>query len=207
MSLGPEMKGSRLLAGITVFLSALAWAAEGQAYRLVGIVSASDGNTMVLIESPNGKQNVFRLHDSLGDGTIVEITRHAARIRGPHGDTLLRLKGLPGGNGAMPGKRQEAPLKTVNRKPSRETQKALHRLLAQSRQGDEAGLIARLNDLLKLPKSAWIVAVDGRSTTSPEAGLKAVLEALEKGESPRLTMSGVPDLHEVRVIAEKPEQP
>jgi len=196
------MKNNRLIIGVLLLLVTFSCGADELPYRLVGIVTPSDNNKFVLIESRDGKQKIYRLHDSLGDGTIVEISSHTIKVQRPDEDFLLHLAGVSSSDGAQM-KEPKATQFSATRKSSRKVQKALHELLSQSRKGNEAELISGINHLLRLPETAWIVAVDGRSVTSPENGLEVLLNSLREGESPRLTLSGVPDLHEVRVFSEQ----
>lgn len=193
------MKGQTLIAGITVLLSTFACMATELPYRLVGIVSPSDGEKLVLIESADGKQKIYHLHDDLGDGTIVEISQRTVSVQRPGGEIVLQLSGHPSREGAQD-LTPDTSMVVATRTPSQKAQKGLHRLLSQDHQGDEAQLASTINTLLGLPKAASIVAVNGRSTNSPGEGLKALLDALDKGEPTRLTIGGVDDLDEVYVL-------
>lgn len=70
-------------------------AVSGTNYRLAGIVAAGSGSAIALIELPDGRQRFFRTGDSLGSGTIREITPAAVRVELAQEHLLLRLRGAP----------------------------------------------------------------------------------------------------------------
>jgi type II secretory pathway component PulC len=49
-------------------------------YRLAGIVAAGSDSFMAVIELPDGRQQLFRAGDVLGNGKIREITSTGALI-------------------------------------------------------------------------------------------------------------------------------
>src|SRR5262245_54713015 len=88
--------GVRCTVVAILLLASLASATASETnYRLAGIVASTGKGAVALIELPDGRQRLYREGDTLGDGTIGEITAAGVRIELGHEDLLLRLRGNP----------------------------------------------------------------------------------------------------------------
>jgi hypothetical protein len=152
--------------------------------RLAGIASA--GNRQVAhLESRAGKQYTVRAGDRIGAGKVVAILPEAVRIEWEGKTWRLPLQGQSLYNGARTLAEQRAEVRYLNP----QTTNALSSLLAEAGE-DEKRLASGLADVLSLPPSALVVAMDGAPVTSTAQVIDQLLQHLEAGERSALTLDG-----------------
>ena len=191
-------------------------------YRLAGIVAAGSDSFMAVIELPDGRQQLFRAGDVLGNGKIREITSTGARIELAGRELVLSLRGNPklvaearvettpiDDNVDLDEAAAIADNMDLEQNSRRqqlffpETVRMLTSMQGASQPQPGAtpppaeALHEQLNHLLEVPASARIVAVDQVNVSTPQETIEALIRRLNEGGVTRLAVSGAGALETV----------
>ena len=218
-----------LMLAAVLALPARAAASETN-YRLAGIIGDGSERSIAVIELPGGGQRLVRAGDTLGDGTVAEITRIAVRIERPGEDLILRMRGNPRLAAASPrvdaapaahagGSDAGDPDASANegegagdggvRSQQISAGDAARMLESVQGAGDAGGaapsaeeLGSRLNAMLEIPEEATITEVNGVKVDTPQAAIAAIQSGLQQTDTARLTVAGAGALTTVVVAAD-----
>jgi hypothetical protein len=186
-------------------------AAPETSYRLAGIIAAGSESFIAVIELPDGRQQLFRTGDALGNGKIREITSTGARIELAGRELLLSLRGNP----RLVAEAQveaAAPIDdNVDLEQNSRTQQLIFpdtvRMLTPMQRASQPQpgatppaadtLREEINHILEVPASARIVAVDQVNVNTPQETIEALIRRLNQGGVTRLAVSGVGALETV----------
>ena len=185
-------------------------AAPETSYRLAGIIAAGSESVIAVIELPDGRQQLFRTGDVLGNGKISEITSTGAHIDVAGRQLLLSLRANPK---LVAEARVEATpiddnvdLEQNSRRQQLffpDTVRMLTSMQGASQPQPGAtpppaeALHEQLNHLLEVPASARIVAVDQVNVNTPQEAIEALIRRLNEGGVTRLAVSGAGALETV----------
>jgi len=179
-------------------------------YRLAGIIAAGSESLIAVIELPDGRQQLFRTGDVLGNGKIRKITSTGARIELAGRELLLSLRGNP--KLVAEARVEAAPIDdNVDLEQNSRRQQLLFpdtvRMLTSMQGASQPQPLAppaaadtlreQLNHLLEIPTGARIVAVDQVNVNTPQETIEALIRRLNEGGVTRLAVSGAGTLETV----------
>lgn len=151
--------------------------------RLAGILSLDDGSAIALIESPNGDQKWYRLGESVGDGTLTEITERGVTLEVDAQKVELRLAGsgrriLSPSNDSAPSE----PSGTATNPVHPDNLRDVKRLASESEGGKAEELASQTMAYLSLPRYSKITAVNGQPVDNPADALRKMAESIPDDE-------------------------
>jgi hypothetical protein len=152
--------------------------------RLAGIASAGQ-RQVAHIESRAGEQYTVRVGDRIGTGKVIAILPEAVRIEWAGKTWRLPLQGQSVYNGARTLPEQRAEVRYLNPR----TTNALAKLRSEAGE-DEKRLASRFAEVLSLPSSALVVAMDGEPVASTATVIDQLLAHAQAGERSTLTLDG-----------------
>jgi len=173
--------------------------------RVSGIVGQEGAWVLAIIETGAGECSVISRNEAFGSGVVAKITAQGIEIRYSDHSEFLPLQG-----GAFitteqtdPGHNPETP-RTTTKSVSREEVVAA---LAQAENNLSAKKNLSVNALVGLPKAAKISAVNFTATSTQQEAGRLLREELEKGNIPKITVTGVPGLSEIYLTPDTPYKP
>ena len=203
MSIPARARTRNIVIAILALPTFAAAAASETNYRLAGIITAGSESFVALIELPDGRQQLFRTGDVLGNGKISEITSTGAHIDVAGRQLLLSLRGNP--KLVAEARVEAAPIddnldfEQNSRRQQLffpDTVRTLTLMLRTSQPQPGATppgaeiLRKQINHLLEVPASARIVAVDQVNVNTPKETIEVLIDRLNQGDVTRLAISG-----------------
>lgn len=169
---------------LAVTATAAVHAVAPEDLRLAGIASAGQ-RQVAHIESRAGEQYTVRVGDRIGTGRVIEILPEAVRIAWAGQTWRLALQGESLYSGARTLPEQRAEVRYLNQR----TTSALARLRSEAGD-DEKRLASRFAEVLSLPPSALVVAMDGEPVASTAAVIDQLLAQADAGQRSTLRLDG-----------------
>ena len=145
-------------------------------YRLAGIIAPADTEWTAVIEMPDGKQLLVSEGDVIGEAKVLQISRTEVLLQLKEGTQLLKLAS------------SEKERKPVNKTRTGVPASDFLKLVKQSASLIKPGELPGLADMEQLPADARIVSINGKSISSPGAGVKILQDAISKDLLIRLTL-------------------
>jgi len=210
MSIPARGRTRNIVIAILGLLTFAAAAAPETNYRLAGIIGAGSESLIAVIELPDGRQQLFRTGDVLGNGKVREITSTGARVELAGRELLLSLRGNP--KLVAEARVEAAPIDdNVDLEQNSRRQQLFFpdtvRMLTSMQGASQPqpgatppaaeALHEQLNHLLEVPASARIVAVDQVNVNTPQEAIEALIRRLNEGGVTRLAVSGAGALETV----------
>lgn len=169
-------------------------------YRLSGIIANEKGNSIAVIELPNGKTAMVHEGEAFENGRILEISVKSMLVRYPQGDRRywLASDGLnvtdhqPANDELLPviakSESGRALLRTLAKAP---VVTRLDQLITAGR-AKTGTLNELLGPLFDLPKQANIVEIDHQPLGPTLESVTSIREALARGNVVSLGIEGYP---------------
>jgi hypothetical protein len=185
-------------------------AAPETSYRLAGIIAAGSESFIAVIELPDGRQQLFRTGDALGNGKIREITSTHARIELAGRELLLSLRANP--KLVAEARVEATPIDdNVDLEQNSRRQQLFFpdtvRMLTSMQRASQPQpgatppaaetLREQINHVLEVPPTARIVAVDQVNVNTPQETIEALIRRLNEGGVTPLAVSGAGALETV----------
>jgi len=173
--------------------------------RVSGIVGQEGAWVLAIVETGAGECKVISRGESFGHGVVLDITSQGIKVHYPDRDEFLPLQG---GSFITTG---EADYR-LNAATPRTTSHTISRdevvaALAQAKVKLASEKNRSVNEIIGLPLSARISSVNFRSTSTQQEAAQIVREELEKGNIPRINVTGVPGLTEIYLVPDTPFVP
>jgi hypothetical protein len=170
--------------------------------RVSGVVGQEGAWVLAIIETDAGACSVVSRGDKIGDGIVSDISSRGLQITYDSKTEFLPLQG-----GSFTTTADDRPLeaaRTASLNVSREEVIAkLNSLVVKPSSAKKQSV----NEILGLPLSAQISAINGVALTSQQEASKMLIDQLKSGKPPRINVSGVPGLTEIYVVPDsQPEQ-
>jgi hypothetical protein len=210
--MSPRAQGRirNIVVGVLAMPTFLAAGVPETNYRLAGIIGAGSESLVAVIELPDGRQQLFRTGDVLGNGEIREITSTHARIELAGQELLLSLRGNP--RLVAEARVEATPVDDdVDLEQNSRRQQLLFpdtvRMLTSMQRASQSQPLAtppaaetlreQINHVLEIPAIARIVAVDQVNVNTPQETIEALIRRLDEGGVTRLAVSGAGTLETV----------
>ncbi|GMQ87108.1 MAG: hypothetical protein BMS9Abin08_0306 [Gammaproteobacteria bacterium] len=182
-----------------VLFAGMAWA-EVLPYRVAGIFAVDGEQYQAVIELSADEQGLYREGDSLGSGTILEVSPAGVTVAVGSDRYFLALRG----DGSAVYHEYKDPAAPATASTEVNYDYALKQLSAAradaSKKDDSDALRRIVNRILRLPGQARITAIDRAPVESELAMIDTLTSALGSQASPQLLISGVPGMEEVYVL-------
>lgn len=190
---------ARGLPVVLVLFAGMAWA-EVLPYRVAGIFAVDGEQYRAVIELSADEQGLYREGDSLGSGTILEVSLAGVTVAVGSDRYFLALRG-DGSAVYHEYKDPAAPATTTTEVNYGYVLKQLSAARADAGKKDDSDTLRRtVNRILQLPEQARITAIDREPVESELAMIDTLKSALRSQVPPQLLISGVPDMEEVYVL-------
>ncbi len=174
------MRLFRILVAVSALLGCSIAIASDTPYRLAGSITTYDGIMLVLVETPDGTQQLLREGDSIDGGTVAEITQNTVRLQFATEEVVLKLAGTdnPEAGMSMPYRMEDYPSSEAN-PVGTEALAAISKLAATSATMDPKMLASQVLSYLNLPAEAHIMAVDDQHVASPAEALQKMAASID----------------------------
>jgi len=188
--------GQLLLLCLTAFLAAPAAASETGNYRLAGTINAGDRGWLAVLELADGEQYVLSKGEIFPGGEVLDIGDKWLRLQSGQGELTLSLEGgAPGLAGGAP------PPGPMMLEMSESLKAGLDELGAIAEEDD---LARGISDLLEIPATGRVAAVDDQPANSAKHSLHLLRRSLVAGTPVRIEVSGVEGIHSVYLMPAPP---
>jgi type II secretory pathway component PulC len=137
-------------------------------YRLAGIIAPADTEWTAVIEMPDSKQQLVSEGDVIGEAKVLRISRTEVLLQLKEGTQLLKLASS---------EKERKPVKKARPKVSVTD---FVKLVKASASLIKPGELPGLADMGQLPPDVRIVSINGKSISSPGAGIKILQDAINK---------------------------
>ncbi|WP_152609872.1 hypothetical protein [Geobacter sp. OR-1] len=183
---------------MSLCLIAIALAASASSQpRVSGVVGQEGAWVLAIIETDAGTCSVVSKGDRIGDGIVSEISARGLQVTyGTETEFLPLLGGtFTKTSDHLPADAARTTSLNVSRN---DTVTALERPDGNKKQS--------VNEIIGLPLSAHISAINGTIVTSQQEAGKVLLEQLKTGRVSRLNVSGVPGMTEIYLVTDPPPE-
>lgn len=152
------------------------------AYRLAGTLDAEERGWIAFLENREGEQEIVRAGDSLPGAEVLEIGADRVVLQTNSGRLVLTMAGEE-----HVASRVDSPTAMIT--ADAEIRKNLETLLSAGLEDEEQEM--KLWELLQLPPSAEILAVDDHQSDSASQAAKLLVNSLDSGSPVRVAVGGI----------------